>query len=161
MTRSSFPDAGPGLLLAAVLVFVLAACGAGPTAAADGSATQDDANTRPAVTDDDDEPAPAAALPEEGVAADEGDEEDEESPAQLAQFGGAVAASAELCGKPYEAAALVARKAKQKDLYVTAGGDPAQYEADFQAGHARGKAEYLALDAGRRQEFCGRIDSWR
>jgi|GEM_PF-1005537 len=168
MTRSSL-DANPRLLLAAALALALAGCDAGPATAADGSAAQDDADARPVVVDEGggQAPAPAAPLPEDSLDTPEdpdGEDEadgDEDGPTQLAQFGGAVAASAELCGKPYDPAALVTMKAKQKQLYVATGGDPAQYEADFQAGHARGKADYLAVDASQRQEFCGRIDSWR
>lgn len=166
MTRSPFHDPKPRpWLLAAALAVALAGCDAERSATTTEPVAAEDRDSRPVVMDDGGGQAtPAtvdtAAVPEDADAEEDADD-DEAGPTQLAQFGGAAAASAELCGKPYEAATLAVMKDKQKQLYVATGGDPAQYEADFQAGHARGKAEFLAADAGQRQQFCGRIDSWR
>lgn len=113
------------------------------------------------------EPVPAAAQ-QDVEAADEGDVEDdaqddaeEDGAAMLAQFGGAAAASAELCGAPYGADQLVEMKEKQKEMYVALGGDASRYEADFRAGFARGKAEFEAAGEGQRSQFCGNSRAWR
>lgn len=168
MTRSSFSGLKPRpWLLAAAFALALAGCNKDSTVATAEPAAAEDQDAQPVAMDDagsqtaGEATAPAAPATLEDVDSADDADEDEAGPAQLAQFGGAAAASAELCGKPYDAAALVTMKEKQKQLYVATGGDPSQYEADFQAGYARGKADFQAVGADQRQQFCGRIDSWR
>ena len=150
MTRSDFcwRHAARPALLPAIALFLLA-CTAERTDAAAGPASAS-------------EPALSATVAAQDVeAADEDDAEEEDSAAMLAQFGGAAAASAELCGKPYGADQLVGMKEKQKEMYVALGGAASRYEADFRAGYARGKAEFGAAGEQRRHEFCGNSDAWR
>lgn len=130
------------------VVLVLAACDAERAA---GSSLPEPASSPVAAE-------VSAARDAPGEEADEGSGDDEAGPAQLAQFGGAAAATAELCGKPYDPVELKAMKEKQKDLYVAVGGDASRYEAEFESGYARGKREFEAAGADRRHQFCGRGD---
>jgi len=159
MTRfdSCWRHAARPALLPAIALFLLACI-----------AERTDATAGPASASEPPPPASAAAAPAPVVAqdvdvADEDDAEEEEDDGatMLAQFGGAAAASAELCGKPYGADQLVGMKEKQKEMYVALGGDASRYESDFRAGFARGKAEFEAAGEQRRHEFCGNSDAWR
>jgi len=142
------------------VVLVLAACdaerAAGPSVPEPTAATPAAPASEPISS-----PVPAEVSASRDVSdeeADEASEDDEAGPAELAQFGGAAAATAELCGKPYDPVELKAMKEKQKDLYVAVGGDASRYEAEFESGYARGKREFEAAGAGRRHQFCGRGD---
>ncbi len=154
--------ARPALSLAIALL-LLACAGERADATADPAPVTTPASSAPVAA----EPVSAAQQDADADAdvdaadADADDAEEDDGAASLAQFGGAAAASAELCGKPYGAAQLVEMKEKQKEMYVALGGDASRYEADFRAGFARGKAEFEAAGEGKRSQFCGNSDAWR
>lgn len=148
--------ARPALSLAIALL-LLACAGERADATADPAPVTAPASSAPVAA----EPVSAAQQDADVDAADADDAEEDDGAASLAQFGGAAAASAELCGKPYGAAQLVEMKEKQKEMYVALGGDASRYEADFRAGFARGKAEFEAAGEGKRSQFCGNSDAWR
>ena len=150
--------ARPALSLATALL-LLACAGERADATTDPAPDTAPAASAPAAA----EPAPAAQpdVDADVDAADADDAEEDDGAASLAQFGGAAAASAELCGKPYGAEQLVEMKEKQKEMYVALGGDASRYEVDFRAGFARGKAEFEAAGEGKRSQFCGNSDAWR
>ena len=154
--RSRCGHAARPALPLAIALLLLACAGERADATADPASAIAPAASAPVAA----EPVPAAAQ-QDADAADEDDAEEEDGAAMLAQFGGAAAASAELCGKPYGADQLVEMKEKQKEMYVALGGDASRYEADFRAGFARGKADFEAAGEARRSQFCGNSDAWR
>jgi|GEM_PF-1922914 len=78
---------------------------------------------------------------------------------QLAQFSGAMHATATACGS-YSEAELAAMKSEQKSAFVAgAVGDAASFERAFAKGEAEGKRRWESLSAPERNSACKDIES--
>lgn len=71
--------------------------------------------------------------------------------AQLGEMGGAAEAAVEACGLGDDAAAA---KRDQQEQFVRMGGSREQFEAAYQAGYDRARAEYTVASPAERERLC-------
>lgn len=70
---------------------------------------------------------------------------------RLAEMGGAIQASNELCDMAHDFASA---KQQQQDQFIQMGGTPEQFEAAYQTGYDRAKSGFEAANASERQRMC-------